>query len=207
MKNQIEIISIVIDEKLSLIISISPIIILIVIFFSILLLLFTKKIKHFKLEKLNIKLGNVGSVDIKPNTYDLQIAHRIWTELVTRKAAIVIDIENDVIIEIYNSWFELFKQVRTYISEIPADMVKSNKSTRKIVDVAIDTLNLGLRPHLTMWQAKFRYWYEEASKKESNISPQELQKKYPEYTALVNDIMKVNSEMIEYANELKRLLT
>ena len=202
-----ELLSIILDEKLSLIIKISPIISIFVILVFVTSIYLSKRIKNFKVEKLNIKLGNVGSVDIKPNSYDLQIAHRIWTELVTRKAAIVIDIENDVIIEIYNSWYELFKQVRHYISELPADMIKKNKSTRKIVDIAIDTLNLGLRPHLTTWQAKFRYWYDEARRNETNISPQELQKKFPEYTALVNDIMKVNSEMIEYANELKKLLT
>src|SRR5208282_3280413 len=41
----------------------------------------------YELVKLNVQLGNVGSVEFRPNNEDVQIAHRIWTELMTRKAA------------------------------------------------------------------------------------------------------------------------
>ena len=56
----------------------------------------------YELVRLNVQLGNVGSVELRPNNEDVQIAHRIWTELMTRKAAQPIDIEHDVIIEIYD---------------------------------------------------------------------------------------------------------
>ena len=63
----------------------------------------------YDLVRLNVQLGNVGSVELRPNNEDVQIAHRIWTELITRKAAQPIDIEHDVIVEIYNSWYALLR--------------------------------------------------------------------------------------------------
>src|ERR1700682_18198 len=69
----------------------------------------------YELVKLNVQLGNVGSVELRPNNEDVQIAHRIWTELMTRKAAQPIDIEHDVIVEIYDSWYALFGRIRQLI--------------------------------------------------------------------------------------------
>src|SRR3989442_7455334 len=63
----------------------------------------------YELVKLNVQLVNVGAVELRPNNEDVQIAHRIWTELMTRKAAQPIDIEHDVIVEIYNSWYALLR--------------------------------------------------------------------------------------------------
>jgi hypothetical protein len=51
--------------------------------------------KPYQVIQLNIQLGNIGLVQLKPNWEDIQVAHRIWTELVTRKAAIPIDPNQD----------------------------------------------------------------------------------------------------------------
>ena len=57
---------------------------------------------------------------------------------------------------------------------------------------------------MTKWQAKFRHWYDtEKNKKENeNLSPQEIQKKFPEYGELVKDLMGVNICLINYTNLL-----
>jgi hypothetical protein len=83
----------------------------------------------YELVRLNVQLGNVGSVELRPNNEDVQIAHRIWTELMTRKAAQPIDIEHDVIVEIYDSWYALFGRIRQLISDIPGHMLRKEKST------------------------------------------------------------------------------
>src|ERR1041385_5356832 len=90
----------------------------------------------YELVKLNVQLGSVGSVELRPNNEDVQIAHRIWTELITRKAAQPIDIENDVIVEIYNSWYALFGRVRQLISDIPGHLLRKEKSTQQLVKIA-----------------------------------------------------------------------
>lgn len=161
---------------------------------------------RFSLVKLDIKLGNVGSVEFRPNKTDLQIAHKIWTELITRKAAIQIDKENDVIEEIYDSWYALFQKVREFISEIPADLIRNNKSTNEIVRIATQTLNEGLRPHLTKWQARFRTWSTSKKDKLMDMTPQEFQKEYPQYKDLIDDLIKVNIQLMQYAQELKKII-
>ncbi|MEP4095748.1 hypothetical protein [Reichenbachiella sp.] len=162
---------------------------------------------RYRLVKLDIKLGNVGSAEFRPNKTDLQLAHKIWTELVTRKAAIPIDQEHDVIEEVYDSWYALFHEIRVSIREIPADLINSSESTRKIVNIATKTLNEGLRPHLTKWQARYRSWKDANKDQFLDLSPQDFQKKYPQYDDLIKDLLKVNNQLIEYADELKKIVS
>lgn len=161
----------------------------------------------YRVVKLNIALGNIGKVEIAPTVEDLQVAHRIWTELVTRKAAIPVDPEHDVVVEIYDSWYALFTKVRELIGNLPADLVRKEKSTQEIVRISTATLNAGLRPHLTKWQARFRTWYEANKEQLRNKTPQELQRDFPQFNELIADMLAINSQLIAYANELKKLLT
>jgi hypothetical protein len=162
--------------------------------------------RHFSLVKLEIDLGGVGKAEFQPNVRDIQIAHTIWTELVTRKAAIPIDPEHDVIVEIYNSWYTLFGRIRQLISDIPATWVRQEHSTRELVRISTDTLNNGLRPHLTRWQARFRNWYANQSEALKSKTPQEVQKSYPDYSLLIKDMLEVNRQLIQYSVELQKLV-
>lgn len=69
-------------------------------------------------------------VKIAPNYQDMQIAYKLWIELSTRKIGLKIDLNNDVIIEIYNSWFEFFKITRELIKEIPISKIQNNDNTK-----------------------------------------------------------------------------
>jgi hypothetical protein len=194
------------DENCNIILQISIWLVVIIILLILIYFLFIKKIYRYSLVKLDIKLGNVGSAEFRPNKTDLQIAHKIWTELITRKAAIPIDKENDVIEEIYDSWYALFQKVREFISEIPAELIRKNKSTKEIVRIATQTLNEGLRPHLTKWQARFRTWSSSKKDKMMDMTPQEFQKEYPQYKDLIDDLLKVNTQLMQYAVELKKII-
>ena len=162
--------------------------------------------KKYKLIKLNVSLGQVGNAEFVPNDEDIQIAHKIWTELVTRKAALPIDPDNDVIVDIYDSWYALFTRIRELISDIPADLIRNEESTRQLVKIATSTLNQGLRPHLTKWQARFRNWYQSNSEKLKNVAPQELQREFPEYDCLISELKTINEGLIAYSKELKKIV-
>jgi hypothetical protein len=162
--------------------------------------------RKYELVKLNVQLGNIGSVELRPNNEDVQIAHRIWTELMTRKAAQPIDIEHDVIVEIYNSWYALFGRVRQLISDVPGHMLRTEKSTQELVRIATQTLNNGLRPHLTRWNARFRHWYDRCPAALRERCPQECQREFPDYALLIADIQKVNLQLIQYAGELEKVI-
>jgi hypothetical protein len=70
----------------------------------------TSKPHKWTVVEAEISLGNIGKIKIRPNHEVIQIAHKAWTELVTRKAALPFDQEHDLIIEVYNSWYTLCPQ-------------------------------------------------------------------------------------------------
>jgi hypothetical protein len=201
-----DLIKVYFDDKLNLVFEISIWVLGTVLLLAGIYLVLIRKWLRYELVKVDIKLGNVGVAEFRPNKNDLQIAHKIWTELVTRKAAIPIDKEHDVIEDIYDSWYAMFQKVREFISDIPAHLIRSNQSTKEIVRISTKTLNDGLRPHLTKWQAKFRTWSDTNKEKLKEMTPQELQRKYPEYKDLIEDLMRVNEQLIQYSQELKKII-
>ncbi|HEY4788382.1 MAG TPA: hypothetical protein VIH57_20155 [Bacteroidales bacterium] len=164
------------------------------------------RLSNLKIDQVELGIGD-QKISLSPNYKDRQIAHKLWAELNTRKIGIEIDFENDVIVELYNSWFAFFQITRELIKEISVENIKSKKGNVEFVDLAIDVLNKGLRPHLTKWQARFRRWYEnEINQPETKLlSPQEIQKRFPAYMELIGDMKEVNSRLIYYKTQLRKM--
>ena len=146
-----------------------------------------------------------GKIKLRRDDTDRQIAYKMWVELNTRKIGLPIDFENDVIVEIYDSWYNFFGIARELLKEIPISKIK-RKHTQVITNLSIDVLNLGIRPHLTTWQAKFRRWYTSAEKAAPDETPQEIQKQYPHYDDLIADMKLVNERLIVYRDKLRELV-
>lgn len=149
----------------------------------------------------------LGKIKLKPNYDDKQVAYKLWVELSTRKIGIPIDFQNDVISEVYDSWYSFFLITRETIKEIPIAKLQNNKDTEKIVNLSIEVLNETIRPHLTLWQARFRRWYTAEIEKndESTQSPQSIQKHFPKYTDLCEDLKKVNTKLISYRKAMRKI--
>lgn len=163
----------------------------------------------FVTEEVTIKDPFTGTeIKVKANIEDRKIAHRIWTELVTRKAALPFQRDKDVIVEVYDSWHTLFQCVREQIAAIPVEKLRGREKEdiEALIDISTKVLNEGLRPHLTEWQAKYRAWYETAKDTNKDKSPQELQREYPYYSQLVDDIESVNHKLKNFADELKKIV-
>jgi len=167
---------------------------------------FWKKVKVYEIDEAIIGIGG-QKVKIKPNYQDMQIAYKLWVELSTRKIGLKIDLDNDVIDEVYDSWYEFFRLTRELIKNIPVSKIRKDESTKKLVSIAIEVLNKGIRPHLTKWQARFRKWYNMEVKKEENekLSSQDIQKEYPEYEELTKEMREVNQKLLEYREILRQL--
>lgn len=163
--------------------------------------------KRFEIDQASIGLGN-SSISIRPNESDKQVAYKIWVELSTRKIGLPIDLTDDVVVEIYDSWYDFFRVTRELVKDIPVKKYR-NKSTREIINISIDVLNKGLRPHLTKWQARFRRWYDYEIRSNDNIqlSPQELQMKFPEFEELKRNLLEVNAKLIAYRASMESLIT
>src|SRR5699024_12613866 len=101
---------------------------------------------------MNINIANIGSVSIEKNRDISKIAHKAWVEIMTRKVGLLFEEDKDVIVEVYNSWYALFGIIRELLKEI--EPRKKDTEIEKLEDILIKTLNYGLRPHLTNWQAK-----------------------------------------------------
>ncbi len=160
----------------------------------------------FQIDSAELGVGS-QKFTFKPNQRDREIAYKIWVELSTRKIGLPIDLENDVISEIYDSWHGFFTTTRELIKDIPVDKV-SHESTRQIISMSISVLNRGLRPHLTKWQARFRRWNDSeiARSVSEDIDPQAIQRKYPHYDDLTKDLLVVNQRLITYRNKMRELV-
>lgn len=164
----------------------------------------------FEIDQAEVGIGN-GKIRFKPNQADKQIAYAIWVELSTRKIGLPIDLEHDVIADIYDSWYSFFSVTRELIKTVPVAKVRRD-STQKVIRLSISILNEGLRPHLTIWQARFRIWYERELKRsetdshETAIDLQELQKMFPKYGELTSDLQLVNQRLIHYRGKMREIV-
>lgn len=167
--------------------------------------------KIAKTNKLSINAPfGLGQIEFERETLsnkELDIAWKIYVQLTTRKAALEIDENEDNIEDIYNSWYELFTTTREYLTEMPAVELRGNANAQKIVNLAIDVLNKGLRPHLTKWQKKYRKWYNQIvnTQEYKDKDQQEIQKHFPEFNDLIKDMKSVNQGLMKYAEELKKI--
>src|SRR5437868_3769259 len=161
---------------------------------------------NYEIDSAELGLGD-SKITLRPNNDDRAVAYKIWVELSTRKIGLPIDLEHDVIAEIYDSWYAFFAVTRELIKDIPVSKVR-NKSTRKIIQLSIDVLNDGLRPHLTQWQARFRRWfdYKLSTDPEAKLDPQAIQKEFPQFDELVGDMRSVNQRLIKYRERMDALV-
>lgn len=183
---------------------------IIVVIIILIVVLKQKLSKLFRWHSMEVEISGTPKMTFKVerNHENLFIANRIYIELTTRKAAIPIDETNDSIEEIYDSWYILFGIIRDEIKTVPGKYLKGHDPTKALIGLSRKILNDGLRPHLTEHQAKFRKWLENAKGNDSNknLSPQDLQKKYPGFDSLVKSMKEVNLILANYANELDKLI-
>ena len=190
------------------------ILIIVVILFFIIRYFIKRFLKKGKIneEIVPIKLkyslaGQEIEYAITKNYQNIEIAHRIYVELITRKAALPIDEKHDVIVEVYDSWYTLFQTTREELKKLSGELLLNNDVSNDLIRLLTDILNKGLRPHLTEFQAKYRKWYDNALNEEENkhLSPQQIQIKYEYYADLIDSMKTVNQLLIDYAKRLKEI--
>jgi len=147
---------------------------------------------------LPFKLGNIT---YEPTEEDRIVAWKLYTQLKTRKAALIFDEDHDVIADVYDSLYELFPISRDLLMNLPLYEIERKPS---IADLVLRVQNDGLRPHLTKWQCDFRRWWDSALENPENkdSTPQDIQKKYPRYEELIEELKEMNVELNRYAEDL-----
>lgn len=173
----------------------------------------SKRVITFEDIELNIPF-ELGSFKVARNYANLEIANRIYIELTTRKAALTFDDRYDVIDEVYDSWYVLFKTLREEVKKLPGKLLFKKSPSVELIELTSTILNEGLRPHLTKYQAVFRKWYQEAlnAPENKNKTPRAIQEKFKiddeefNYAYLVNDIKNVNTLLKIYAEKLREFI-
>lgn len=152
--------------------------------------------QSINIDEIELGIGN-SHITMKYDAKDKEIAYKLWIELNTRKIGLQYDEEYDVLVEIYDSWYKFFEIARELLKEMPQSKFAS---TPQLIELSLKILNIGLRPHLTKWQAKYRKWYAIEVEKQENVdkTPQEIQKKYLHYVELIDDLKITNQRMMEY---------
>jgi hypothetical protein len=161
--------------------------------------------RQFELIEAEATIFGLPKFTVRANRENVRIAYEAWIELITRKAGLPFDEENDTIVDIYSSWYDLFGKLRCLAKTAPAHRLASCADTQKLVEIMVDVMNEGLRPHLTQWQAKFRRWYDNYALENPGKAPQALQKDFSDYSALVADLKKVNKGIVIYTNWLHEI--
>lgn len=157
--------------------------------------------------KVEIAFPNLFKMEICPDHETARVAYQAWVEIRTRKVGLRFDPDHDVIADVYDSWYQLFQVLRDLTKTIGVQHLKECEETQKLVTVLMRVMNEGLRPHLTQWQAKYRWWWEAALKKpdNENRTPQEIQREYPHYDELVEDLKSLNTDFVAFAVSLRAL--
>lgn len=181
-------------------------VLLIVLFIAIVLMKFIAKKasqSSILIEQVELGIGD-SKVTLKYDKSEKKIAYNLWVEMNTRKIGLKFDEENDVISEVYDSWYHSFDVIRQLLKEIPVYKIKGYP---ELIRLTVRVLNLGLRPHLTKWQAKYRRWYGFACNENRNkdLSPQSIQRQYPEYQELVSDLIAANNKLIAYKKVIEKI--
>lgn len=152
----------------------------------------------WRTESVRVTFAPGLSAELKRTDEVLRIAHAAWTEIVTRKAALKFDPEHDLIVEIYDSWYALFKELRALTRSVPAERLSPGSDARELVNLLVRVLNEGLRPHLTRYQARFRRYYDyHTTEYTEDADGQAIQRRFPQYDEMVDEMSQVNDRMVE----------
>jgi len=162
---------------------------------------------RWQLTQADFTFAGCATVTMCPTDDVAGLAHQAWVEITTRKAALPFDEDHDVVVEVYNSWYELFRALRELAKNVPTRRgLRKDSDEAQLVEILTGALNEGLRPHLTQWQARFQRWYDEEQKKDetAGLSPQEIQRRFPQYEAMIADLKQVNEGLMEFTEALRR---
>jgi len=170
------------------------------IIFVVFLIIFMRRRYGVAQIALNLPFG-LGNITYETTEQDRTLAWKMYVQLRTRIAALPFDENLDVIADVYESLHTIFAITREVLSEAKPFRAQSQRS---IVDFILRVLNDGIRPKLTRWQAHFLYWWDKAVELPENTTktPQEIQRTFPGYNELIEDLKKMNTELFKYAEDL-----
>ncbi len=183
----------------TLIIAVSSVIAIIVYFFS------KKRLKKLNFDIDECELGLTGgTIRLRCNKIHQQIAYRIWVDINTRVIATKIDLDVDNIRVVNNSYYKCFTDTRELLKEIPVNKINNDG---ELVNLIVRFLNEVMRPYLAKWGVTYNNWYDNKIETDEmkGKNPVEIQKSYPYYEELSNDLLSINEKVMKYSDKLHEI--
>ena len=147
----------------------------------------------------NISLTSVsfGAFGIQIKNPDKLVKNNIRNYLNTKRSLFAIDLDNDNLAEVIDSYYEIYKWLRGQFELYDSD-------TKSKVYKDLNNMLALLNYFLTRYQSNYRLWYEHIlDEKYTDKDIAELQKSYRHYEEMSVDIKKLNEAMLKYAETYK----
>ncbi|MBP5551263.1 MAG: hypothetical protein J6X93_04365 [Bacilli bacterium] len=164
-----------------------------------------KKLKKLDFDVDACELGLTGgNIHLICNNTHKQIAYRIWVDINTRVLAVKVNLDEDNIRAVNDSYYKCFTDTRELLKEIPANKLNDEN---ELVNLIIRFLNEVMRPYLTKWGVRYANWFDNEISKDENkgLNPIDIQRKYPLYNELTEDLLLINEKVINYSNKLQEI--
>ncbi len=144
-----------------------------------------------------------GSLEFKAQREDRRIAWEIFVQIRTRIAAVDFRENEDSLLHINKSLYELFSFIRDKILSLPLKTVTRDKNGN-LVEFYLAILNDGIRPFLTKWHISVSHFHEKM--KDSGKSAIEIDKEFLEKNpSILGDVKSLNQRMKKFASVLHRI--
>jgi hypothetical protein len=153
-----------------------------------------------KAKKLSIGLPfNMGSIEFENDEAQQRAAWSLYVELSTRIAVQPLEEDDGILREALTSLYNVFNITRQILREAGPEIAKGANSLGAI---AIDVLNVGLRPFLGKWHPKLKQ-YEE--KRKSDVTTVDHEREWEHAAELRKELEKVRQQMVIYVNALAKI--
>ncbi len=130
-------------------------------------------LRKFNLETVSINFFGFNASFKKTNLV-IELSYQIWVEMNSRIVCLPFDENNDLIIDIYKSWYMFFQELRNI--EKNAIRISYKDDRLKLIKLINDIMNNIFRPHLTKHYNRFAKWYTNSNNSHPDIDPQQIQK-------------------------------
>lgn len=164
------------------------------------IIFYLNKVQNTKLQKLTVNVPfGVGSVELTPDATERNAAWSLYIELITRIAVQKLRDDEGLMREALTSLYSLFPTTRQILKDAGPNAGISRNS---VGGIAIEVLNIGLRPFLAKWHPLLQEW---EVKRGEGISQKEHEKLWPLERELRGEIETLRSDLKLYADALERI--
>ena len=162
----------------------------------------TKGVENMAIKATKLSIGlpfDLGKIEFEPDEVQQRAAWSLYVELTTRAASQTFELEKGSLREVLNSLYSMFELTREILREAGPSVAKGSQSFGPI---AIDVLNVGIRPFTTKWHQRLLTYEQECPE---GISQLEHEQSW-EYVAEMQKELKALQEQMEiYAKALSKI--